>query len=332
MSRRVVLGSLAFLVAAAVTICIVFHPIDVTYRLWRYRSEADPYLYIPDLCEKGPSVLPHVYEAFDEHGARDDVEGFRVAVVHTLRCVRYRNVGPTYIGDHVYFDAPVDPKFVDVIVRAYHQEPSAERRHDMHVFMSELDFRAWFAIYAGFARGPHAIPYPYEGLPSVDPYGLERNDPAMRAEWCRLIAPIARDLIDRRVYETEHGTNRAHDAIRELAHAQCAAEDTARLVKILDDGAAAIDSFDSQVIWGLVHAVGSSPEKARALLLPLLAPPHSCRFHSNVAAELGYKLPAPIAEVVADALPACVREWMCRDVAASECRAQLVTTLTEQKQ
>jgi hypothetical protein len=40
----------------------------------------------------------------------------------------------------------------------------------MFVFMSELDFRAEFAVYAGMAQTGYDLPDLYAGVPSVDPH------------------------------------------------------------------------------------------------------------------------------------------------------------------
>lgn len=320
---RILVGLVIGVIAAIVTTLIVLHPIDVTYRLWRLRSDPDPQVYLPDLCAKGPSVLPHIYEAFEKHGARDDVEGFRVGVAATLRCIRYAQVSPVVISEHVYSDAPADPKLFDTIVQAFNQEPSEERRGAMLTFMWELDFRARFAIWAGIASGPHRIPHPWDQIPSIDPFGkgtgFDRE--TIRAEWCRVVAPVVWKRLDARSF----GDMQRHDALLELAAADCKAADRARLIERADSR----DGMSGGVYYGFVRAAGASPERVRELLVPLYADSVPCRRQVDAFNGMLEALDPAVASIVADAQGQCIREAECRDVA--DCRAHLVTRLTKSR-
>jgi hypothetical protein len=331
--RRLRIGILTALAAAIAAMLIVLHPIDVTYRLWKYRRERDVKVYLPELCDKGPSVLPHIYEAFEKHGARDDVAGFRLAVSATLRCIRVDTVGVQVLTERAYADAPVDQQLVDVIVRAFNQEPDPELRHDMLVFMWELDFRARFAIYAGLARGPHPIPSPYDSVPSVDPYDRARQGffalAPIRAEWCRVVAPVVRDRLDQR-----RGDQRwAQDAVRELATADCGPDYVKSLHALVKSalGGSAEEVWRRGVLWGVARAVGASPERADALLVPLFASSQPCQLQREVYADLTSSLAPATARHVASRIGDCVREYTCEpfpERAGEACLAHLVQSLT----
>lgn len=312
MSRRRVF-IVGVVVAALVTLWIWLHPIDVTYRLWRLRSDPDPVVYQPELCAKGPSVLPHIYEAFDEYGDRDDVEGFRVAVAATLRCIRSQQA-PIVIEQSLYFDAPADPQLFATIVKAFDQEPDVERRGAMLTFMWELDFRARFAIWAGIASGPRTIPYPWDQVPSIDPYGKRKgfDRETIRTEWCRVVAPV----VWKRLATWSYSEHQKGDALRELAAADCNTADRVRLLEL---------SSERGVYLGFVLAVGDSPERARELLVPLYAASVPCDRQVDAFNGMLRALDAAVVSIVADAQGPCIREDECRDVA--DCRAHLIDRL-----
>jgi hypothetical protein len=321
---RIVGLAVIAVIAAIVTTLVVLHPVDVTYRLWRHRSDPDPYVWQPPLCAKGPSVLPHLYEAFEKHGARDDVEGFRVAIAATLRCIRYQQVPPIVISEHVYSDAPADPKLFDTIVRAFNQEPDGERRGAMLTFMWELDFRARFAIWAGISSGPQTIPYPWDRIPSIDPYdkrtGFDRE--TIRAEWCRVVAPVVWKRIEAGLDHAMSLGDQRRDAVFELAAADCTVADRARLI-----GLANFVVPMSSVAYGFVRAAGTSPDRVRALLVPLYADAVPCRHQVDAFNGMLGALDPSVAAIIAEAQGRCVRDAECSDV--GDCRAQLVTRLTK---
>src|SRR5512140_1204433 len=155
-------------VAALIAVLIALAPVSVTYRLWRYRRDPDAvHMWPPPLCASGRANLPYLYAAFEKYGKDADVAKFRACIVAELRCIR-RNQGEVTNEDNAYRDLPADPQLTSTIVRAYNQEPDAAIREDMLVYASELDYRAWFEIYAGMASGPHELPTTWASVPTLD--------------------------------------------------------------------------------------------------------------------------------------------------------------------
>lgn len=292
---------LAFAVAAVVllgAIAASYVSSTAWYRLWRYRRDPDSVVvYMPPLCSRGPSVLPAIYDAFEAHGSDADVGKFRLAVVAELRCIR-RNEGDVVSSDNERRDLPEDRRLFDTIVRAWNQEPSAEIRDDMLVFMIELDFRAWYAIWAGIQSGQHPLQGLHGGsVPSQD------SEP-MRAEWCRVVRPVVIHMLDSRDHLGDA------DPALELGRAQCDDGDLAVLQKLAftntQEGFGALEG-----LFAAVH----SPERAQRILVPLL---DDCG-HASVLATYGAaELDGPVAAAIAPALARC--RGVCGTTAA-ECQA-----------
>jgi len=273
---KVVAGTVVSIVTAIIAIVVYFHPIDVHYRLWRYRRDPKGFnTFIPQLCEKGNRVKPTVYEAFASHGKSTDIAAFRVAIAATLRCLRYRE-GRTVITEHVYQDLPEDPRLFDTIIRAFNQEPDETLRGDMLTYMWELDYRAHFAIYAGLLASPHPIPRPYDMVPSLDPYdhagkrGAERDEEiAVRhAEWCKVISPVL---------QREYGTS-SDDAFRRetivgLGQAACSNAD----LRWLGEIAVSPDTSNAErATKVLASAARRKVPFARDTLVSLFGAPETC--------------------------------------------------------
>jgi hypothetical protein len=310
---------------AIVALVIYLHPIEVTYRLWRYRHDPDSFnTYLPQLCDRGAGVLPRLYDAFEEHGQRTDVAAFRVAIANTLRCIR-RKQGPVTNEDNAYADLPADPRLFATIVRAYNQEPDAERRADMLVFMSELDFRAEFAIFAGMASGPYELPEPHTSVPTVDGYDHERRGiahdyPAIRAEWCRVVRPVVRAKLDAGINMAHFG--RVVDLLSALGRARCGGDDdTALHVRY------ASSSDSERVYAGVAGLVGmiDSPERAKQVLAPLFS--GACAHQSSLYIHLRQSIDPAAAPAIAAAAQPCLADVECFDLDAAACHAHLTAQL-----
>jgi len=269
------------------------------YRLWRYRRDPDSVVvYEPPLCSRGPAVLPAIYDAFEAHGGDADVGKFRLAVVAELRCLR-RHQGDVVSADNERRDLPEDRRLFETIVRAWNQEPSAEIRDDMRTFMSELDFRAWYAIWAGIQSGPH--PSDRAGLTEVP---SQQSEP-MRAEWCRVVRPVVLQLIESRDHLDDA------ELELELGRAHCDDADVAVLQQLaFMPGQAGFGAME-----GLFAAV-RTPERAQQILVPLVA---DCAHARTLATYAAGELDGPVAAVLAPALAKC--PGACGT--AAECQASL---------
>lgn len=187
----------AVLAAIGVAMYIFWTPIQIHYRLWRYRAGDAASPSRPHLCELGDAAVDPVVDAFREHGADQEMGNFRVIAAHTLRCLRReraaRQAGSTSAREVAYADVPLDES-VEVIARAFLGEPNEARREQMKLFMDDLDFRARFRIYALLMAGPYPVPM---RLPVADPHERHAGmaPEPIRAAWCRELAPVVRPIL-----------------------------------------------------------------------------------------------------------------------------------------
>jgi hypothetical protein len=280
------------------------------YTLWRDRR--DPDANTTKLCEtRGNGALPAIYRAFDEHGSDTDVAKFRVAIVDELRCIR-RKAGAEVSSDNEKLDLPEDRRLTETIVRAWNQEPDAKLRDDMITFMSELDARAYFAIWAGIQAGPH----PADGrlfLPSV-----RDVSPALRDAWCKVVRPVVVDELDGDKLEVSEFDR--SDLASELGHAHCSDADIARLQRVWR--AHRLDATTLGAIAGLV-ALTVPPARASQTIVPLIG---NCDVAMQLQVELQHELDATAAAIVASELAKC--HDVCNDPAT--CAKPIAEYLTKQ--
>ncbi len=280
------------------------------YTLWRDRRDPDP--NTTKLCEtRGRGALPAIYRAFDEHGSDAGVAKFRVAIVDELRCIR-RKAGDEVSADNEKLDLPDDRQLVDTIVRAWNQEPDAKLREDMVTFMSELDARAYFAIWAGIQAGPHPADERLF-LPSV-----RDVSPALRDAWCKVVRPVVVDELDGDKLEINEFER--SDLAFELGRAHCSDDDVGRLQRVWR--AHRMDATTLGAIAGLV-ALTVPPERASQTLVPLIG---SCDVAMQLQVELEHELDAKAASIVASALASC--HDVCNDPAT--CAKLIAADLTKQ--
>jgi hypothetical protein len=313
--------ALAILGAALVAaIAIAYVTSTAWYRLWRYRRDPDAVVvYEPPLCERGPSVLPAIYRAFDEHGADADVGKFRLGIVSELRCIR-RHEGEDTNEANAYLDVPDEPRLVDTIVRAWNQEPDVAIRGDMWSFMPELDFRAWFGVWAGIERGPHPLRGKLFEVPEVKPYASPDHaseEAPVRAEWCRVVRPIAIELLA--------GSSALDDADLpyQLGLARCGDSDLAVLQNLVRRNSAS----PGQQYLGAVNGLAAAtvpPERAAQTIVPLLD--GNCDAEDALYVYLQHALDARAAAIVAQRLASCRN--ICDDPATcvSELAAEMTST------
>jgi len=216
----------------------LWRPVTVQYLLWRHRHDHDSFnRLLPTLCELGPRSREPVLRAFDAHDRGDDVAAFRVAVVHTLRCLRYQQVAAEIESgafEHVrYADVPMDQAAVDAIVAAYASEPDPALRDEMMVYLGELDFRSRFTIFAGFIDSDHEIPDPWFPPPGIDPH-LLGVDEVIRADWCEQLAPVYRSLLDGSGPQASaYDRFELGSVVRQLVVADCSEDDPEQVAAYL---------------------------------------------------------------------------------------------------
>jgi hypothetical protein len=280
------------------------------YTLWRDRRDLDA--NTTKLCEtRGRDALPAIYRAFDEHGSDTDVAKFRLAIVDELRCIR-RKDGAEVSSDNEELDLPEDRRLAETIVRAWNQEPDAKLRENMITFMSELDARAYFAIWAGIQAGPHPAAGRLD-LPSV-----RDLSPALRDAWCKVVRPVVVDELD----GDKLGINEFErsDRAAELGRAHCSDDDIARLQRAWR--AHRLDATRLGALGGLV-ALTVPPERASQTIVPLIG---SCDAAIQLEVELEHELDAMAASIVASALAKC--HDVCDDPAT--CAKLIADDLTKQ--
>jgi len=215
-----------------------WRPLTVQYLLWRHRHDADSFnRLLPTLCELGPRSLEPTLGAFDEHGEEEDVAAFRVAVVHTLRCLRYQQVSSESDNgaiQHVrYADVPVDRSVAAVITAAYAAEPDPALRDEMMVYLDELDFRTRFAIFRGFLQTRYEIPDPWFPPAGIDPYGHGVEE-TIRDSWCEVLAPVYRGLLDGSGPQAAaYDRFELGSVLLQLVQADCSEDDPDRLADYL---------------------------------------------------------------------------------------------------
>jgi hypothetical protein len=306
-------------VVALIAAWIALSPISITYRLWRYRRDPDA-MWMPPLCAGGRANLPYIYAAFEKYGKDTDVAKFRAGIVAELRCIR-RAQGEVTNEANAYLDLPEDPPLTSAIVRAYNQEPDAEIRDDMLVFLSEVDFRAWFEIYAGIAIGP------YESkrlsVPTIDPYahkqkGVAHDYEVIRTEWCRIVRPVVMKKLDAaRSYDQV-------DLLTELGRAHCADSDTA----LLQGLAARMDAADGGygAMRGLILGT-DSVTRAQKTLVPLFH--GDCTDQGGMIIRLEHELTPPVASLIATTAYPCFKaSFECQGLDEPACLAKASELLT----
>jgi hypothetical protein len=278
------------LVGVAIAAAIAWAYVSSTdwYVLWRDRR--DPDANTTKLCEtRGRGALPAIYRAFDDHGNDADVAKFRVAIVDELRCIR-RKAGDEVSADNETLDLPEDRQLAETIVRAWNQEPDAKLREDMITFMSELDARAYFAIWAGIQAGPH---------PAGDRLFLPTArdvSPALRDAWCKVVRPVVVDELDGDKVISEFERS---ELAYELGRTHCSDDDIARLQRVWL--AHRMDATTLGATAGLV-AMTVPPERATQTLVPLV---EGCGTAMQLFVSLEHELDPKAAAIVATALAKC---------------------------
>lgn len=295
---------IAAVLGAALVVGIAFEIVKstVSYQLWRYRRDPDSVqVFTPPLCSRGPSVLPAIYDAFEAHGGDPDVGKFRLAIVHELRCIR-RKQGDVVSTDNERRDLPEDRRMFDTIVRAWNEEPSAVIRQEMLAFMDELDFRAWYAIWAGIQSGPH----PLEGVYRIPiPSTADRGD-AARAQWCRVIRPVAL----RRIASDADSDDTSAEI--EVGRAHCNDADATVLMNVVRMPRSPMAAYGA--LRGLIE-MADTAERAQRMLVPLL----DCANPHELFRDLRGMLTASAAGAVGQAIAQC--SGMCGT--AAECQTAL---------
>ena len=247
---------------------------------------------------------------------------FRAGIAAELRCIR-REQGATTNEDNAYLDLPADPQLTQTIVRAYNQEPDAAIREDMLVYMGELDFRAWFEIYAGMASGSYELPTTWASVPTFDPYGHQRRGIAhayeqIRAEWCRVVRPVV-------VQKLEGKTRLSRVEIMfELGRARCADSDIALLQKIAA-------TFDSKDVFGATSGLilaTDSVERAKQTLVPLFQ--GECGDQRMMFIQLERHLDPAVASLIAKTTYPCFKtDYECHDLDEPACLAHVTELLAQ---
>jgi len=272
---KVVAGTVLSIAIAIIAVVVYFHPIDVHYRLWRYRRDADSLKPgVPQLCAKGNRIKPTLYEAFAAHGKTKDVAVFRVAIAATLRCLRENERPSTERA--TYQDLPADPQLFDTFIAAFNQEPDEKLRNDMVMNMSELDYRAEFAIYVGLLASPYRIPLPFHAVPRVDPFanadtaghGSDKEIAARRAEWCKVISPAIQSE-----YGKTSDVGFRRETIVELGRAACSNADLRWIGQIAVSSDTTYAELATEV---LASAARRQVPYARDTLVSLFAAPETC--------------------------------------------------------
>lgn len=312
--------------AVLIAVLVALYPITVTYRLWRYRRDPDAvHMWVPPLCAGGRANLPYLYAGFEKYGKDAGVAKFRAGIVAELRCIR-RKQGEVTNEANAYLDLPADPQLTSTIVRAYNQEPDAAIREDMLVYVNELDYRAWFEIYAGMASGPYELPTTWASVPTFDPYGHQRRGIAhayeqIRAEWCRVVRPV--------VLQKLEGKTRISrvELMLELGRARCADSDIALLQKFAA-------TFDSNDVFGATSGLilaTDSVERARQTLVPLFH--GECGDQRMMFIHLEHDLAPDVASLIAKTTYPCFKtDYECHDLDEPACLARVTELLARRPQ
>ena len=217
------------LLCIAVLVFLLWRPLKIQYYLHTYRLAPDALqVYSPPICELGAPARAAVINAIYAYAEDDEGGHLRVAAFHTLRCLRQREadarVGSTPGAGVVSADLEPDEEALDAMVHAYEHEPNALYRDEMQRFLTELDFRTRFRLWARLAgaaddlRGPYFRP---QG-PRFSP--ADHETPAMRDAWCADLAPILRRWVGPSADETLRNSHRAQASTLLLTE-DCRGED-----------------------------------------------------------------------------------------------------------
>jgi hypothetical protein len=148
----------------------------------------------PPTCVEGDKGFAAMEKEFEAVEPGTEAGTVRVAMFYTGACLRYEEAKAA-AGDGVFraTAVPVNEDLLDVMIRAYDEEPNAENRDRMDgVFYSSLDYTFEFALYGGILANGEVYPAPR--APQGTMGGVEGATPEQHAEiqaaWCEYVGPV----------------------------------------------------------------------------------------------------------------------------------------------
>lgn len=301
---------------------------------WYYLREAHHH---PDsvgpwypLCKLGADVQPALVRAARRSGP--DARGDRTVAVEALFCLRRaqdaRVVGSD-VGDTPSADIPLEPEVVEAIGEAYDAESDAEARSRMITFLNELDFRFQYAVWARLAGGRHPDMDNTLNARVPDVEQTKHANPAVvRAEWCRVVAPVLRKRLANQSHDPLGGRGmnlyRVYDLSPFVRHA-CDPGDPERLAAFLQPRLMASAAAPMYAMSVIAAAGANAPR----WLAPYFAPSTKCEPTRELyeGAKFIDNLPAPVVDAFGAANVACLRERCPTAKDDASCRAELLAGL-----
>ena len=116
----------------------------------------------PPTCTEGDKGFSAIEREFEAVEPGTDAGTIRVATFYTVVCRRNQQVEAAKTGapDSFIASVPVNEDLLDIMIRAYDEEPNAEYRSRMDVAFYSLDHRFKFAPYAGIVENGEFYPAP----------------------------------------------------------------------------------------------------------------------------------------------------------------------------
>ncbi len=142
----------------------------------------------PPTCTEGDKGFAAIEKEFEAIEPGTEAGTQRVAMFYTAACLRYEEAKAA-AGDGVFraTAVPVNEDLLDVMIRAYDEEPDPKNQDSMNgVFYSMLDYSFEFALYGGILENGEVYPAP--NAPQGTMGGVEGASPEQLAEiqktWC----------------------------------------------------------------------------------------------------------------------------------------------------
>ena len=147
----------------------------------------------PPTCTEGDRGFSAIESEFEAVEPGSEAGTIRVAMFYTAACLRYEEARAA-AGDGAFraTAVPINEDLLDVMIRAYDQEPDAKNQDRMNdVFYTSLDYAFEFALYGGIVLNEEFYPAPRP--PQGTMGGVEDATPEQLATiqeaWCEYVGP-----------------------------------------------------------------------------------------------------------------------------------------------